>query len=241
MDDQPGIGEQALEATLRRLAGYRSAVIPLEQVGEILHLPREGALSTATALEAAGLLETWAESPDGPAVILSGLAATRLGFETGGDGPRGCARSRWGSRYGLGHHLEDRHRSPPLAGDGQTVDWADPSQHDPGEECASIESVSAAVERIPNRRTRAAAAEGLIRRILGLPRPVADPARVREAVSWVRRSQLAVCEACVVDGSTAPARMTGSRPWRRRSVAKRYVPSKNGLAGGRGQSDREGH
>ncbi len=75
------IDPHQLDQLLRRLAYHRSAVVPVASLPAVLGVAAAEARAIRGALELAGLLEAWPDSPDGPAVVLSAMAARRLRVE----------------------------------------------------------------------------------------------------------------------------------------------------------------
>jgi len=71
-----------VDVILRRLARYRGGrvLVPVAELGKALDMEQEAALDLAAELETLGLLDDWLDE-GAPVVLLSALAAERLGLE----------------------------------------------------------------------------------------------------------------------------------------------------------------
>lgn len=88
------------EATLAALAEFRSALVPISVLPDLFNMAEADALDTVAELEAAGLVETWADEEYlgfVPHIILSSYAAELLGVELQppGSATDAIIHSRW--------------------------------------------------------------------------------------------------------------------------------------------------
>jgi hypothetical protein len=89
------------DALLARLASTGSAAVPLDDLPSLLGLDDQAVANVMAAWVNAGDVELWPDHPDGPACVLSSIAAERLGFILDPDAPLDLG-SRWIRRGSLG-------------------------------------------------------------------------------------------------------------------------------------------
>jgi pyruvate/2-oxoglutarate dehydrogenase complex dihydrolipoamide acyltransferase (E2) component len=241
-----------LDGILRRLVAHRGAVVPLDRLPGLLGVAVAEARPIVGALELAGLVERWPDSPDGPAVVLSATAAERLGVElvvsaeANPERKTGTRSLRW---VPIGQARPERAAEPvisdlgTLAGtDGieATADnWPDPRALDPADQ---VEADDHPQPPPPKPRSGRAVELSLarvhIRLILGLGIPWPARARPDKPCPGCGGRRLPSYAVCLVEGCdrTGVDALLPSVPASERPRPFHEPPA--GLAGGRNRPGR---
>jgi hypothetical protein len=219
-----------LDATLRLLAGQRSAVVPLAELPAVLGRGEAEAIDLAADLEADGWVEVW----DDRGVILSPMGADRLGVELQPVDERDPSRCRWVVRGSARDRPPPRGKSVPAL--AESVVWPGVDGGEGGHGFDGLADVKAidpardATDSDPGRRVRLTGRPGPLR-LLGTEQPwpldsapcggcQGRPLKPRECCLWCLRSGF---------DAVLPSVPVAERP-------KVYHPSPSGLAGGKGRA-----
>lgn len=230
-------------------------MIPVTRLADVLQVPDDEAPAIVAALALAGMLESWDDSPDGPAVILSSMAAARIGVELAAAddaspaSKTGTRTLRWIRAAKVRNEKAATDAVPftdlfgPSDGKGEDGDQrgvkgvADPLAIDPAVAAERAEGAKPPgnVDRGWAKRLEGAvwATKIRITQVLGLR--LAWPAKCvsGEPCPGCHSRRLGLHEVCVVEGCDR----AGVDPWLPAVAAserpKPYAPD-DGVAGGRG-------